>query len=100
MRGSEVLVKDELSSSAKPTAQDDPTPEAVWNAKAPAPGPYWTSPLAPKISGRLAGILLMAGSLVPWLLNGEHGPIVLGYAELVPVFGMVLCVVGRLVIMP
>ena len=36
---------------------------------------------------------------MPWLLNGEHGPIVLGYAELVPVFGMVLCVVGRLVIM-
>jgi hypothetical protein len=45
------------------------------------------------------GILLVAGSLVPWLLNGEHGPIMLGYAELVPVFGMILCVVGRLVIM-
>jgi hypothetical protein len=40
----------------------------------------------------------MVGSLVPSLLNGQHGPIVLGDAEVLPVFGMILFVLGLLVV--
>ncbi len=46
----------------------------------------------------IVGVLLMGGSLVPSLLNGQRWPIVLGDAELIPVFGMILFVVGLLVV--
>ena len=46
----------------------------------------------------VVGAFLMVGSLVPSLLNGQHGPIVLGDAEVLPVFGMILFVLGLLVV--
>ncbi len=42
----------------------------------------------------IVGVLLMGGSLVPSLLNGQRWPIVLGDAELIPVFGMIPFVVA------
>ena len=45
------------------------------------------------------GVMLMIGSLLPPIANGQRAPFVLGDAELVPVFGLILFVLGLLVIM-
>ena len=48
----------------------------------------------------VVGLLLMVGSIIPSLLaHGSGAPIVLGDAEVIPVTGMVILVLGFLVLL-
>jgi hypothetical protein len=47
----------------------------------------------------IVGALIMVASIIPSLLKGQHiGLIVLGDAEVIPVFEMVLLVLGLLIV--
>jgi predicted anti-sigma-YlaC factor YlaD len=47
----------------------------------------------------IVGLLVIFGSIVISLVNGRLGPLVLNDAELVPVLGLVLTIVGLLVVL-
>lgn len=81
-----------LEDRARAPQEPNDLAEREWRRRSRVTGWAWVA--------TILGVLLMIGSIVPSLVHGQNGGsgIVLGDAEVVTVFGMVIFVMGVLVL--